>query len=466
MSLTLSHVCLKKEAFSISDVSLSIDKGITAIVGKSGSGKTTLLSLIAGLQRPDSGTVEKEGSIGMVFQFPERELFAETVLKDVSFSLHNADDKKAREALDALGVEERLWNLSPFSLSGGERRKVAIAGILASEPDIIMMDEPSAGLDADGQESLRKLLFSLRKKGKIVVITTHDVSLAAIADRVIVIENGSVVADDIPQAVISTPAMRLSQALGLGKIIDEELLADIKSFEGHYKTVVIDTCGALIELMKDWAMRTEPSASKKSGGFSQQGYGIVKSEFLRLSAELRKKFNVVFLFHATKDKQGDDVFYDIVCEGSTKTLVWQPADLGAYLHIINGERYLGFTPTMNYNAKSAYGIKGLVKVPELKDGEPNDFLTRLFAQVQQNLKAEHDSLKPQQDAYDAAMAQGKALIEKLSKPEEVFEVSNAIKALPHALTSERELKAALSARIKDLGFTYNREKKTYELAQA
>lgn len=245
----------------------------------------------------------------------------------------------------------------------------------------------------------------------------------------------------------------------------EELLADIKGFEGHYKTVVIDTCGALIELMKDWAMRTEPSASKKSGGFSQQGYGIVKSEFLRLSAELRKKFNVVFLFHATKDKQGDDVFYDIVCEGSTKTLVWQPADLGAYLHIINGERYLGFTPTMNYNAKSAYGIKGLVKVPELKDGEPNDFLTRLFAQVQQNLKAEHDALKPQQDAYDAAMAQGKAIIEKLSKPEEVFEVSNAIKALPHALTSEKELKAALSARIKELGFVYNREKKTYELPQ-
>ena len=237
----------------------------------------------------------------------------------------------------------------------------------------------------------------------------------------------------------------------------EELLADIKSFEGNYKTVVIDTCGALIELMKDWAMRTEPSASKKSGGFSQQGYGIVKSEFLRLSAELRKKFNVVFLFHATKDKVNDDVFYDIVCEGSTKTLVWQPADLGAYLQIINGERYLGFTPTMNYNAKS---------VPELKDGEPNDFLTRLFVQVQQNLKAEHDALKPQQDAYDAAMAQGKALIEKLSKPEEVFEVSNAIKALHHALTSEKELKAALSARIKELGFTYNREKKTYELAQA
>lgn len=75
----------------------------------------------------------------------------------------------------------------------------------------------------------------------------------------------------------------------------EELLDDIRSFEGHYKTVVIDTCGALIDLMKDWAMRNEPSANKKSGGFSQQGYGFVKTEFLRLSADLRKKFNVIFL---------------------------------------------------------------------------------------------------------------------------------------------------------------------------
>ena len=140
--------------------------------------------------------------------------------------------------------------------------------------------------------------------------------------------------------------------------------------------------------MKDWAMRNEPSASKKSGGFSQQGYGFVKTEFLRLSADLRKKFNVIFLFHAAKDRQGDDIFYDIVCEGSAKTLVWQPADLGAYLHIVNGERYLGFTPTMNYNAKAAYGIKGLIKVPELKDGEPNDFLTRLFFQVKANIAAE------------------------------------------------------------------------------
>lgn len=244
----------------------------------------------------------------------------------------------------------------------------------------------------------------------------------------------------------------------------EELLADIKSFEGHYKTVVIDTCGALIDLMKDWAMRTEPSASKKSGGFSQQGYGFVKTEFLRLSAELRKKFNVIFLFHAAKDRQGDEVFYDIVCEGSAKTLVWQPADLGAYLHIVNGERYLGFTPTMNYNAKSAYGIKGLVKVPELSDGQPNDFLTRLFAQVKANIAAEHAALQPQQEQYEETMKAGKLAIGAIEKPEDVPETTKTIKSLPHALSSERELKAALMDHIKELGIVYNKETKAYEWA--
>lgn len=245
----------------------------------------------------------------------------------------------------------------------------------------------------------------------------------------------------------------------------EELLSDIKSFEGHYKTVAIDTCGALIDLMKDWAMRTEPTASKKSGGFSQQGYGFIKTEFLRLSAELRKKFNVVFLFHAAKDRQGDEVFYDIVCEGSAKTLVWQPADLGAYLHIVNGERYLGFTPTMNYNAKSAYGIKGLVKVPELSDGQPNDFLTRLFAQVKANIAAEHAALQPQKEQYDKTMLEGRAVIEAIQKPEDVPESTKTIKSLTHALTSERELKAAITERIKELGIVYNKDAKAYEWAE-
>jgi hypothetical protein len=241
----------------------------------------------------------------------------------------------------------------------------------------------------------------------------------------------------------------------------EDILADTKQFKGVYETVIIDTGGSLVDFLKDWAMRTEPSANKKSGGFSQQGFGFVKSEFWRLSNELRKDFNVIYLFHAAKDKQNDEVIYDLICEGSAKTLVWQPADLGAYMHIINGERYLGFTPTMNYTAKSAYGIKGLVKVPELSDGEPNDFLTRLFAQVKANIAAETSALKPMREAYERAMKAGQALIEGINAPEDAIPALNQIRALEHALTSQKELEAAFKVKIKELGYTYDTKVKAY-----
>lgn len=241
----------------------------------------------------------------------------------------------------------------------------------------------------------------------------------------------------------------------------EELLEDVKVAEGKYKTIVIDTCGALIDMLKDWAVRTDTKASKSSGGISLQGFGVVKTEFLRFSAELRKKFNVIFLFHESKEKQDDNIFYDIVCEGSARTLVWQPADLGAHLHIVNGERYLGFTPTMNYNAKSAYGIKGLIKVPELKAGEPNDFMTKLFATVKANISAESATLKPQQEAYDKAMKTGLMYIGAIDTPESATEVWAELKKIEHALTSEKELKAAFAAKVKELGYTYDKGKQCY-----
>jgi len=245
----------------------------------------------------------------------------------------------------------------------------------------------------------------------------------------------------------------------------EELLTDIKTAEGKYKTLVIDTCGALIDMLKDWAVRTDAKSSKSSGGISLQGFGVVKTEFLRLSAELRKKFNVVFLFHESKDKQDDTIFYDIVCEGSARTLVWQPADLGAHLHIVNGERYLGFTPTMNYNAKSAYGIKGLIKVPELKDGDPNDFLTKLFATVKANIAAESVTLKPQQDAYNEAMRVGSIIVGAINTPESATLAWPELKKLTHALTSEKELKAAFAAKVKELGYVLNKATQAYEVAK-
>ena len=241
----------------------------------------------------------------------------------------------------------------------------------------------------------------------------------------------------------------------------EELLSDLKAAEGQYQTVVIDTCGALIELMKDWAMRTDPKASKKDGGFSLQGYGVIKSEFLRLSAELRKKFNVVFVFHESITKQDESVFYELVVEGSARTLVYQPADLAGHVFMDHGKRYIGFTPTEQYSAKSAYGIKGIIEIPELKDGDPNDFLTKLLDRVRANLAAEGKALAPQKTAYDVAMEAAKKIVAAVVEPANVPDALNAIGAINHALTSEKEAKAMLKNRLAELDIVYDRGSKTY-----
>lgn len=245
----------------------------------------------------------------------------------------------------------------------------------------------------------------------------------------------------------------------------EDVLADIKAAEGHYKTIVVDTCGALIEYMKDWAMRTDPKASKKDGGFSLQGYGIIKSEWIRLSAEMRKKFNVIYLFHENMTKVDENVFYELVVEGSTRTLVYQPADLAAHLFIQTGKRYLGFTPTEQYSAKSAYGIRGLIEVPELEEGEPNDFLTKLFAQVRKNLDAESKALAPQQEEYKEIMEAAKRVCSEITKPEQVAGSKEALMKLPKALTSEKEVKAMFNKRLKELNIVWDSAAKEYTYAK-
>lgn len=245
----------------------------------------------------------------------------------------------------------------------------------------------------------------------------------------------------------------------------EEVLADIKEAQGQYKTIVIDTCGALIEYMKDWAMRTDPKASKKDGGFSLQGYGIIKSEFIRLSAELRKNFNVVYLFHENMTKVDENVFYELVVEGSTRTLVYQPADLAAHLFIQNGKRYLGFTPTEQYSAKSAYGIKGLIEVPELKDGDPNDFLTKLFGTVRANLQKEAGELDPKMNEYKEVMEAAKRVCADISKPEDIPGAMEMLQNLPSVLTSEKETRAMFKKRLESLGIVYDKNAKAYRYAE-
>lgn len=243
-----------------------------------------------------------------------------------------------------------------------------------------------------------------------------------------------------------------------------EIKEDIAYAKGHYKTIAVDTGGALVDMLKQHVIDHPDEFSggaKKSGGISLQGFGYVKQLFLDFSADLRRNFNVIYIFHESMDKQNDGVFYNLVCEGAARTLVYQPADLAAHLFIQNGKRVLGFTPTEEYSAKSAYGIKGLVTVPELKEGDPNDFLTKLFDKIRENLKAETASLAPQQKAYDELMANAPAMMEAITDALSANQFATVLDTLPHALTSKKEIGAMYKARCKELNLKWDGKQKAW-----
>lgn len=242
-----------------------------------------------------------------------------------------------------------------------------------------------------------------------------------------------------------------------------EIRDDIKNLPaGKYETLIIDTMGAMIECLKRWAMETVPAANRQNGGMSQQGYGVVKSEFLRWSEELRENYNVIYVFHAERTKGTEaEIFYDLICEGSAKTIVWQPADIGAFMFIRNGRRYLGFSPQAEYSAKSGYGIKSIIEVPELQKGDPNVFLTQLFQQIRSNLAEEDEAGAAERAKYEAIMIEGREIIAGMNTIEDIPTVGAKIKALGEALTSIAELRGLMGERLKALGIVYDKEAKKY-----
>ena len=165
----------------LKDISFEIKDGsFFGICGRSGSGKTTLAKLICGLLKPVSGTVETSEQPRLVMQFPERQLFARTVLEDVMYGPMNQGKSRqeageiATRTLKCLGLDEKISGKSPFAISGGEKRLVAIAGILAMESSILVLDEPTAGLDEEGREALMEILKGLNEKGRTIILISHD----------------------------------------------------------------------------------------------------------------------------------------------------------------------------------------------------------------------------------------------------------------------------------------------------
>ena len=228
---------------ALTDVSLTIEDGsYTALIGHTGSGKSTILQLLNGLLVPSQGSVrvfdtlitstsknkdirQIRKQVGLVFQFAENQIFEETVLKDVAFGPQNFGvseedaEKIAREKLALVGIDESLFNRSPFELSGGQMRRVAIAGILAMEPAILVLDEPTAGLDPLGRKELMNLFKKLHQSGMTIVLVTHLMDdVAEYANQVYVMEKGRLVKGGKPSDVFQDVVFMEEVQLGVPKI--------------------------------------------------------------------------------------------------------------------------------------------------------------------------------------------------------------------------------------------------------
>ena len=228
---------------ALSDVSLTIEDGsYTALIGHTGSGKSTILQLLDGLLVPSQGSVrvfdtlitstsknkdirQIRKQVGLVFQFAENQIFEETVLKDVVFGPQNFGvseedaEQIAREKLALVGIDESLLNRSPFELSGGQMRRVAIAGILAMEPAVLVLDEPTAGLDPLGRKELMNLFRKLHQSGMTIVLVTHLMDdVAEYANQVYVMEKGRLVKGGKPSDIFQDVVFMEEVQLGVPKI--------------------------------------------------------------------------------------------------------------------------------------------------------------------------------------------------------------------------------------------------------
>lgn len=229
---SLSHVYSRGTPFektALGSVELEIPSGqFVGLIGHTGSGKSTLIQHMNGLLKPSGGRVLLNGEdifgskeslrlarfrVGLVFQYPEYQLFEETVYRDIAFGPKNMKlteeeiDSHVREAAGFAGISEELFERSPLELSGGQKRRIAIAGVIAMRPEILILDEPSAGLDPAGRESILANIVEYHERtGSTVILVSHNMDeVARIADRLIVMHDGSVAMDGTPEEVFSHP---------------------------------------------------------------------------------------------------------------------------------------------------------------------------------------------------------------------------------------------------------------------
>mgnify|MGYP004586820641 CR=1 FL=1 len=230
------------EHTALRHINFRVEQGeILGIIGHTGSGKSTLIQHLNGLLKPDSGTVFLNGTdiwadkakirsvrfhVGLVFQYPEYQLFEETVARDIAFGPKNMGlspeeiQARVRDAMEFTGLDPSLQEVSPFDLSGGQKRRVAIAGVIAMRPDVLILDEPTAGLDPAGRDDILEHIAQYHKKtGGAVVIVTHSMEdIAKYADRMVVMNQGTVMLEGTPHAVFSHSDDLVSAGLNVPQI--------------------------------------------------------------------------------------------------------------------------------------------------------------------------------------------------------------------------------------------------------
>ena len=230
------------EHVALEDVSFSVERGeFIGIIGHTGSGKSTLMQHLNGILKPTAGSVALDGvdiwsdkkltrqsrfRVGLVFQYPEYQLFEETVYKDIAFGPKNMGlseqeiDRRVHEAAGFVGITEEQLQMSPFDLSGGQKRRVAIAGVIAMEPEILILDEPTAGLDPEGREEILNNINAYRAaKNAAIMMVSHSMSdTARLADRLLVMNGAKLVMDGTPDQVFSHAQELMDMGLDIPEI--------------------------------------------------------------------------------------------------------------------------------------------------------------------------------------------------------------------------------------------------------
>ena len=251
----LTHIYsegLPHESVAIEDVTFKAESGqLVGIIGHTGSGKSTLMQHLNGLLKPKSGTIvvgetditadgvvmrDIRRKIGLVFQYPEYQLFEETVYKDVAFGPGNLGlseeeiDRRVEEAVNMVGLDyHAIKNVSPFELSGGQKRRVAIAGVIAMKPEVLILDEPTAGLNPKAHEDILEMVKTIhRNENNIIFLVSHNMNdIARMSDKVLVMDHGKLVMDGTPEEVFSRGEEL--QAMGLDIPDSLKIVSELKA---------------------------------------------------------------------------------------------------------------------------------------------------------------------------------------------------------------------------------------------